>query len=84
MAYKVRENEERESSLDKTIVNIVSTMQPMSSDEILLEIEEEGDCIISKIEVNKHLEKMLEKHILTRIELQDDKVVYMMASQRYQ
>jgi len=65
--------------LDKTILNIVSSMQPISADEILLEIEEEGDCVLSRIEVHKHLEKMFVKHILTKVRLQNDKVVYMMA-----
>ena len=79
MVYKVTGNEDKRFNLDKTILNIVSTMQPIAADEILLEIEEEEDCMLSRIEVNKHLEKMLVKHILTKVKLQNDKVVYMMA-----
>ena len=79
MVYKFTENEDKRFNLDKTILNIVSTMQPIAADEILLEIEEEEDCMLSRIEVNKHLEKMFVKHILTKVKLQNDKVVYMMA-----
>lgn len=79
MVCKVMENEDNRFNLDKTILNIVSAMQPISAYEILLEIENEEDCMLSRIEVNKHLEKMLVKHILTKVKLQNDKVAYMMA-----
>ena len=79
MVCKVMGNEAKGFNLDRTILNIVRTMQPISAEDILLAVEEEEDCMLSKIEVNKHLEQMVIKHILTKVELPNGKEMYMTA-----
>jgi Fe2+ or Zn2+ uptake regulation protein len=59
-------------------LDIVGTMQPISAEEIRLEIEEDEDRILSRVQVRKQLEQMCEHHILTRVTLPNDRIVYVM------
>jgi Fe2+ or Zn2+ uptake regulation protein len=58
-------------------------MYSISAEEILLEIEEEEDRTLSRVEVNERLERMLKKNILTKLTLPSDKVVYTLTRDKF-
>ena len=78
MASKAPDNTNKRFSLNGSILNIVRRMYPMSAEDIFLEIEEDEDRILSRMQVSERLDKMCEHHILKRVTLLNDKVVYMM------
>ena len=78
MASKAKDSTDKRFSLNGSILNIVRRMYPMSAEDILLEIEEDEDRILSRMQVSERLDKMCEHHILKRVTLLNDKVVYMM------
>ena len=78
MASKAPNNTNKRFSLNWSILNIVRNMYPISAEEILLEIEEDEDRKLNKVELIERLGRMCEHHILTRVTLPNDKVVYMM------
>jgi len=78
MATKTAHNTNKRFSLNRSILNIVRNMHPMSAEDILLEIEEDEDRKLSRMQVSERLDKMCEHHILKRVTLLNDKVVYMM------
>ena len=78
MASKAPNSADKRFSLNRSILNIVRRMYPMSVGDILLEIEEDEDRILSRMQVSERLDKMCEHHILKRVTLLNDKVVYMM------
>ena len=79
MATKAPRTINKRFSLNMSILDIVRSMYPISADEILLEIEEDEDRKLSRVELIERLGRMCEHHILTRVTLPNDKVVYMMA-----
>ena len=79
MATKAPHDTNKRFSLNRSILNIVRRMYSISAEDIRFEIEEEEDRILSSVEVSKRLEQMCEHHILTKVTLPNDKVVYMMA-----
>ena len=78
MATKAPDNTIKRLSLNWSILNIVRSMCPISAEDIFLEIEEDEDRILSRMQVSERLDKMCEHHILKRVTLLNDKVVYMM------
>ena len=78
MVAKAMDSTDKRFSLNRAILNIVRRMYPMSAEDILLEIEEDEDRILSRMQVSERLDKMCEHHILKRVTLLNDKVVYMM------
>ena len=78
MVAKAMDSTDKRFSLNRSILNIVRRMYPMSVEDILLEIEEDEDRILSRMQVSERLDKMCEHHILKRVTLLNDKVVYMM------
>ena len=78
MATKAPGNIPKRFTVDWSILNIVRKMCPISADEILWEIEENEDQKLSREELVKRLGRMCEHHILTKVTLPNDKVVYMM------
>jgi len=83
MIAKKMKNKYKISGLDKAILNIVRKMYSISAEEIRFEIEEEEGRILSRVEVNERLERMVEKHILTKITLPNDKVFYTLFRDNY-
>lgn len=83
MATKTMKKEKKRFNLDKSILNIVRKMYSISAEEIRLEIEEGEDRILSREEVNERLERMVEKHILTKLTLPNDKVFYTLFRDNY-
>jgi len=77
MATKTPHNTSKRFSLNWSILNIVRKMHPISAEEILLEIEEDEDRILSRVELIERLGRMCEHHVLTKVRLPNDKVVYM-------
>jgi Fe2+ or Zn2+ uptake regulation protein len=78
MVAKAMDSTDKRFSLNGSILNIVRRMYPMSAEDIFLEIEEDEDRILSRMQVSERLDKMCEHHILKRVTLLNDKVVYMM------
>ncbi len=62
-------NKKKQFNLDKIILEIVREMQPISSEEVWMEIGENLDLesMPSKTEVNQRLEKMEKRGILVRV-----------------
>ena len=79
MLAKAMDSTDKRFSLNRAILNIVRRMYPMSAEDILLEIEEDEDRILSSMQVNERLDRMCEHHVLTRVTLPNDRIVYMMA-----
>ena len=79
MAYKVSEN--KKFSLSERILTTIGEMQPISSDEIRFEIEEDEDRALSKIDVNHHLEEMLENNLLAEVTLKNGRKGYIRVKQ---
>jgi hypothetical protein len=77
MATKAPNNTHKLLSLNWSILNIVRNMYPISADEILLEIEEDEDRKLSREELIERLGRMCKHHVLTKVTLPNDKVVYM-------
>ena len=80
---KTIKKENKRVNLDKSILNIVRKMYSISPEEIRLEIEEGEDRILSREEANERLELMVEKHILTKLTLPNDKVFYTLFRDNY-
>ena len=78
MATKASNNTNKLLSLNWSILNIVRNMYPISADEILLEIEEDEDRKLSRVELIERLGRMCEHHIIKKVTLLNDRVVYMM------
>jgi hypothetical protein len=78
MATKAPNNTNKRFSLNWSILNIVRNMYPISAEEILLEIEEDEDRKLTKVDLIERLGRMCEHHILTKVTLPNDEVVYMM------
>ena len=78
MATKAPNNTNNRFTLNSSILNIVRRMYPMSADEILLEIEEDEDRKLSRVELIERLGRMCEHHIIKKVTLLNDRVVYMM------
>jgi Fe2+ or Zn2+ uptake regulation protein len=83
MATKAVNNKNKRFNLDRSILDIVRKMYSISAEEILLEIEEEEDRTLSRVEVNERLERMLKKNILTKLTLPSDKVVYTLTRDKF-
>jgi hypothetical protein len=83
MATKTMKKENKRFNLDKSILNIIRKMYSISAEEIRLEIEEGEDRILSRVELNERLERMVEKHILTKVTLPNDKVFYTLFRDNY-
>ena len=79
MATKAPHNTNKRFSLNWSILNIVRNMYPISVEEILLEIEEDEDRKLSRVELIERLGRMCEHHVLTRVTLPNDRIVYVMA-----
>lgn len=64
-------NKKKQFNLDKIILEIVREMQPISSEEVWMEIGENLDLesMPSQTEVNQRLEKMEKRGILVRVRL---------------
>ena len=69
-------NTKKQFNLDKTILDIVKEMQPISAEEIWMEIEEDLNLTLTRTEVDQKLEKMVKKKILTRVKLKDGREGY--------
>ena len=72
------ENKKKRFNLDKIILEIVREMQPISSEELWLEIGENLDLESkpSQTEVDQILEKMEKEEILERIRLKSEEEKY--------
>ena len=79
MATKSPSNRNKRFSLNRSILNIVRSMPPMTAEEIFWEIEEGENRILSRLALRKQLDQLCEHHLLQKVKLQNDKVVYMMA-----
>ena len=78
MATKAPSNRNKRFSLKRSILNVVGRIHSISAEEIRLEIEEDEDRILSRVQVRERLEQLCEHHLLTEVTLPNDKVVYMM------
>ena len=79
MVAKAMDSTNNRFTLNRSILHIVRSMYPITADEIFWEIEEGENRILSRLELRKQLEQLCEHHILTKVTLPNDKVVYMMA-----
>ena len=72
------ENKKKQFNLDKIILKIVREMQPISSEEVWMEIGENLDLesMPSQTEVNQRLEKMEKRGILVRVRLNSEEERY--------
>ncbi len=72
------ENTKKRFNLDKIILEIVREMQPISSEEVWMEIGENLDLESkpSQTEVNQRLEKMEKRGILVRVRLNSEEERY--------
>jgi len=77
MATKAPGTIDKRFTLDCSILNIVRRMCPISAEEVLLELEEDEDRKLSREELVERLGRMCQHHILTKVTLPNDKVVYM-------
>jgi DNA-binding Lrp family transcriptional regulator len=71
-------NTKKQFNLDKIILDIVKEMQPISSEEVWMEIGENLDLESkpSQTEVNQRLEKMKKRGILLRVRLNSEEERY--------
>jgi DNA-binding Lrp family transcriptional regulator len=71
-------NTKKQFNLDKIILDIVKEMQPISSEEVWMEIGENLDLESkpSQTEVNQRLEKMEKRGILVRVRLNSEEERY--------
>ena len=71
-------NTKKKFNLDKITLDIVKEMQPISAEEIWMEIGENLDLESkpSQTEVNQRLEKMEKRGILVRVRLNSEKERY--------
>jgi DNA-binding Lrp family transcriptional regulator len=71
-------NTKKQFNLDKIILDIVKEMQPISSEEVWMEIGENLDLESkpSQTEVNQRLEKMEKRGILLRVRLNSEEERY--------
>lgn len=71
-------NKKKQFNLDKIILEIVREMQPISSEEVWMEIGENLDLesMPSQTEVNQRLEKMEKRGILVRVRLNSEEERY--------
>ena len=71
-------NKKKQFNLDKIILDIVREMQPISSEEVWMEIGENLDLesMPSQTEVNQRLEKMEKRGILVRVRLNSEQERY--------
>ena len=71
-------NKKKQFNLDKIILDIVREMQPISSEEVWMEIGENLDLesMPSQTEVNQRLEKMEKRGILVRVRLNSENERY--------
>jgi Fe2+ or Zn2+ uptake regulation protein len=79
MAAKAMDSTNSRFTLNRSILHIVRSMYPITADEIFWEIQEGENRILSRLELRKQLEQLCEHHILTKVTLPNDKVVYRMA-----
>ena len=79
MATKAPHNTNKRFTLNWSILNIVRRMCPITAEDIFLEIGEDEDRKLSRVELIGRLGRMCEHHILTKVTLPNDRVVYMMA-----
>ena len=72
------ENTKKRFNLDKIILEIVREMQPISSEEVWMEIGENLDLesMPSQTEVNQRLEKMEKRGIMVRVRLNSEEERY--------
>jgi hypothetical protein len=78
MVEKAMDSTDKRFILNRSILNIVRRMYPMSAEDILLEIEEDEDRKLSRVELIERLGRMCEHHIIKKVTLLNDRVVYMM------
>ena len=64
-------NEKKKVDLDKFILEIVKAMQPISAEEILLEVEEDLNRTTRRSEIDQGLERMIKKRILAKTNLKN-------------
>ena len=71
-------NTKKKFNLDKITLDIVKEMQPISAEEIWMEIGENLDLesMPSQTEVNQRLEKMEKRGILVRVRLNSEEERY--------
>ena len=71
-------NKKKQFNLDKIILDIVKEMQPISAEEIWMEIGENLDLesMPTQTEVNQRLEKMEKRGILVRVRLNSEEERY--------
>ena len=82
MAAKAMSNTNNRFNLNKTILDIIGAMQPISAEQIKWEIEENEGCILSRPDVNQQLEKMFKNKTLARIRLKNDREGYVLAKKQ--
>ena len=70
------ENKKKKFNLDKITLDIVKEMQPISAEEIWMEIEEDLNCTLTRTEVSQQLKKMVKEKILKRVKLKDEREGY--------
>ena len=70
--------EKKEFNLDEIILEIVRRMQPISSEEVWMEIGEnlEFESNLSQEEINQRLDKMEKENILGRSTFKNDEEKY--------
>jgi DNA-binding Lrp family transcriptional regulator len=70
--------EKKEFNLDEIILEIVRRMQPISSEEVWMEIGEnlEFESNLSQEEINQRLDKMEKENILGRSSFKNDEEKY--------
>jgi DNA-binding Lrp family transcriptional regulator len=69
-------NTMKKFNLDKITLDIVKEMQPISAEEIWMEIEEDLNCTLTRTEVSQQLKKMVKEKILKRVKLKDEREGY--------
>lgn len=77
MATKAPRSRNKRFTLNRSILNIVRSMPPMTAEEIFWEIDEGENLILSRLALRKQLHKLCEHHLLKKVALPNDKVVYM-------
>ena len=75
---KLTNAEKKEFNLDEIILEIVRRMQPISSEEVWMEIGEnlEFESNLSQEEINQRLDKMEKENILGRSSFKNDEEKY--------
>ena len=69
-------NTKKKFNLDTITLDIVKEMQPISAEEIWMEIGEDSNCTLTRTEVSQQLKKMVKEKILTRVKLKDEREGY--------